>query len=79
VRGRLDLPGERDRHFWADRPLSAYAEAAQTEQPQKVQSGACGFSRAAKPSYQLMETNLDGATPTKRFKRPRTAQPAVWR
>lgn len=28
LRGRLGLPVERDRHFVADRPLSAYAEAA---------------------------------------------------
>jgi hypothetical protein len=30
VSGRLGLPVERARHFRADRPLSAYAEAAQT-------------------------------------------------
>ncbi|MER8798275.1 DUF2958 domain-containing protein [Mesorhizobium sp. M0984] len=29
VRGRLGLPVERDRHFRADRPLSAYAREAQ--------------------------------------------------
>lgn len=29
LRGRLKLPIERDRHFIADRPLSAYAAAAQ--------------------------------------------------
>lgn len=28
LRGRLGLPVERDRHFEADRPLSAYAEDA---------------------------------------------------
>ncbi|MER8882420.1 DUF2958 domain-containing protein [Mesorhizobium sp. M0816] len=28
VRGRLGLPVERDRHFRADKPLSAYAEEA---------------------------------------------------
>jgi hypothetical protein len=28
VRGRLGLPVERDRHFTADRPLSAYADEA---------------------------------------------------
>jgi hypothetical protein len=28
VRGRLGLPVERDRHFTADHPLSAYARAA---------------------------------------------------
>ena len=31
VRGRLGLPVERDLHFVADRPLSAYAEAAQSK------------------------------------------------
>ncbi len=30
VRGRLGLPVERDRHFKADKPLSAHAEVAQT-------------------------------------------------
>jgi hypothetical protein len=29
VRGRVGLPPECDRHFRADKPLSAYAEAAQ--------------------------------------------------
>lgn len=29
IRGRLGLPVERDRHFEADKPLSAYFEAAQ--------------------------------------------------
>jgi hypothetical protein len=29
VRGRLGLPVERDHHFTADKPLSAYAEAVQ--------------------------------------------------
>ena len=29
VRGRLSLAADRDRHFRADKPLSAYAEAAQ--------------------------------------------------
>lgn len=29
VRGRLGLPVERDRHFRADKPLSAYAREAQ--------------------------------------------------
>ncbi|ORE90733.1 transposon protein [Aurantimonas sp. 22II-16-19i] len=28
VRGRLGLPVERERHLTADKPLSAYAEAA---------------------------------------------------
>ncbi|TFF17225.1 DUF2958 domain-containing protein [Jiella endophytica] len=28
IRGKLGLPVERDRHFSADKPLSAYAEAA---------------------------------------------------
>ncbi len=28
VRGKLGLPVERDRHFTADKPLSAYAEAS---------------------------------------------------
>ena len=31
VRGRLGLPVERDHHFTSDRPLSAYAKAAQTK------------------------------------------------
>ena len=31
VRGRLGLPVERDRHFRADKPLSAYAEEAQAK------------------------------------------------
>jgi hypothetical protein len=29
VRGRLSLAADRDRHFRADKPLSAHAEAAQ--------------------------------------------------
>jgi hypothetical protein len=31
VRGRLGLPVERDLHFVADKPLSAYAEEARTK------------------------------------------------
>lgn len=30
LRGRLGMPVERDRHFTADKPISEYAEAAQT-------------------------------------------------
>jgi len=30
LRGRLGLPVERDRHFTTDKPLTAYADAAQT-------------------------------------------------
>ena len=32
VRGRMRLPVERDRHFEADKPLSAYAEEARRQQ-----------------------------------------------
>jgi hypothetical protein len=31
VRGRLDLPVERDHHFTADKPLSVHAEEAQAK------------------------------------------------